>query len=164
MARDSWFRWCAVGLLTVLAVPALAADAPPFVPHYVSVRSATANLREGPSYDHKILWLYQHKDYPLKEIATYDAWRKVKDVDGTVGWMHHTQLTDKRTIVFVGFTKSDLHETDDPKSRVVARAQPGVVAKLKACKPQFCEVEASGTDGWVDKRNIWGVDVGEVFQ
>jgi SH3-like domain-containing protein len=148
----------------LVAAPALAADAPAFVPHYVSVRGATANLREGPSYDHKILWLYQHKDYPLKEIATYDAWRKVKDVDGTVGWMHHTQLTDKRTVLFVGFTKSDLHATDDPTSKVVAHAQPGVVARLKACKPQVCEVEASGTDGWVDKRNIWGVDVGEVFQ
>ena len=93
-----------------------------------------------------------------------DAWRKVKDVDGTVGWMHHTQLTDKRTVLFVGFTKSDLHATDDPTSKVVAHAQPGVVARLKACKPQVCEVEASGTDGWVDKRNIWGVGVGEVFQ
>ena len=150
------------GLLVV--APALAADAPSFTPHYVSVRGATANLREGPSYDHKILWLYQHKDYPLKEIATYDAWRKVKDVDGTVGWMHHTQLTDKRTVLFVGFTKSDLYETADPHSKVVAHAQPGVVAKLRACKPQFCEVEASGTEGWVDRRNIWGVDVGEVFQ
>ena len=153
----------ALCLCLLVAAPALAADAPPFVPHYVSVRGATANLREGPSYDHKILWIYQHKDYPLKEIATYDAWRKVKDVDGTVGWMHHTQLSEKRTVLFIGFTKSDLHETDDPKSRIVAHAAPGVVAKLKACKPQVCEVEASGTDGWVDKRNIWGVDVGEVY-
>ncbi|MBL6937333.1 MAG: aspartyl-trna synthetase [Alphaproteobacteria bacterium] len=151
--------------LLALTAPAAAADAPAaFVPHYVSVRGATANLREGPSYDHRILWIYQHKDYPLKEIATFDAWRKVKDVDGVVGWMHHTQLSDRRTVLFVGFTKSDLHETDDPHSRVIAHAGPGVVARLKACKLQVCEVEASGTDGWVDKRDIWGVDVGEVFQ
>jgi len=164
MSSDSCFVLGAVALLATLVVPAVAADVPAFTPHYVSVRGGTANLREGPSYDHKILWVYQHKDYPLKVIATFDAWRKVKDVEGTVGWMHQTQLTDKRTVLFVGFTKSDLRETDDPKSRVVARAQPGVVARLKACKPQACEVEASGTDGWVDRRNIWGVDVGEVFQ
>jgi len=164
MSSDSCFVLRVAVMLAVLSVPAAAADAPAFTPHYVSVRGGTANLREGPSYDHKILWVYQHKDYPLKVIATFDAWRKVKDVEGTVGWMHQTQLTDKRTVLFVGFTKSDLRETDDPKSRVVARAQPGVVARLKACKPQACEVEASGTDGWVDRRNIWGVDVGEVFQ
>lgn len=152
-------------LCLLLTVPAVAADAPaPFVPHYVSLRRDPANLREGPSYQHKILWIYQHKDYPLKVIATFDAWRRVKDVDGTVGWMHHTQLTDKRSVLFIGFTKSDLRATDDPTSKVVAHAQPGVVARLKACKLQVCEVEASGTDGWVDKRNIWGVDVGEVFQ
>src|SRR5690242_1236110 len=164
MSFDSRFVLRTAALLAAFSVPALAADTPAFVPHYVSVRGATANLREGPSYAHRILWVYQHKDYPLKEIATYDAWRKVKDVDGTVGWMHHTQLTDKRTVLFVGFTKSDLYETADPHSKVVAHAQPGVVAKLRACKPQFCEVEASGTEGWVDRRNIWGVDVGEVFQ
>jgi SH3-like domain-containing protein len=164
MSLDSRFALRATLLFSVFAAPALAADAPVFTPHYVSVRGATANLREGPSYDHKILWVYQHRDYPLKEIATYDAWRKVKDVDGTVGWMHHTQLSERRTVLFIGFAKSPLRESDDPRSRIVAVAQPGVVARLKACKPQVCEVEASGTDGWVDKRNIWGVDVGEVFQ
>jgi SH3-like domain-containing protein len=152
------FVFCAL-----LALPAVAADAPAG-PHYVSVRRDQANLREGPSYAHRILWIYQHKDYPLKVIASYDAWRRVKDVDGTVGWMHHTQLSDRRTVLFIGFTKSALRTSDDPASKIVAYAQPGVVAKLKACKPAVCEVEASGTDGWVDKRNIWGVDVGEVFQ
>ncbi len=165
MAFDSRSVLRAALLLAVLAVPAVAADAPPaFTPHYVSIRRDQANLREGPSYSHKILWVYQHKDYPLKVIATFDAWRRVKDVDGTTGWMHHTQLSDKRSVIFIGFTKSTLRATDDPKSKLVARAQPGVVARLKACKLRVCEVEASGTDGWVDKRNIWGVDVGEVFQ
>lgn len=164
MLRDSRVLLRVALALLVLAVPALAADAPPFVAHYVSVRGATANLREGPSYAHKILWVYQHRDYPLKVIASYDAWRRVKDVDGTVGWMHHTQLSERRTVLFIGFVRSPLREGDDPKSKVVAYAQPGVVARLKACKPSACQVEADGTAGWVDKRNIWGVDVGEVFQ
>jgi len=156
---------CALLFLLLVGAPAAAADAPAaFAPHYVSLRRDQGNLREGPSYAHRILWIYQHKDYPLEVIASFDAWRKVKEVDGTVGWMHQTQLTDKRTVLFVGFTKSAIRESDDPNSKVIARAQPGVVARLKACKLQVCEVEASGTDGWVDKRNIWGVDVGEVFQ
>jgi SH3-like domain-containing protein len=138
---------------------AAAADAP----HYASIRRDKAYMREGPSYAHKILWVFQHKDYPLRIVASYDAWRRVKDVTGAVGWMHHTQLSDKRTVLFIGFTRSPLRNDGDPTARIVAYAQPGVVAHLKACKPQFCEVDADGTDGWVDKRNIWGVDVGEVF-
>jgi SH3-like domain-containing protein len=162
MTADSRFLHCAVAFLCLFAVAA-AADPPPDAPHYASLRRDKAFLREGPSYAHRILWIYQHKDYPLRIVASFDAWRRVKDVDGTVGWMHMTQLSDKRTVLFIGFTKSPLRREDDPDAKIVAYAQPGVVALLKACKPQVCEVEAAGTDGWVDKRNIWGVDVGEVF-
>jgi SH3-like domain-containing protein len=154
-------------LLCFLLVPtcALAAsDTPAFEPHYASVRRAEANLREGPSYAHRILWIYKHRDYPVKIVSSFDAWRRVRDVDGTTGWMHHTQLSDRRSVVFIGFTRSALRNDDDPHSKIVAYAQPGVVAWLKACKPDVCEVEATGTDGWVDKRNIWGVEPGEVFQ
>jgi SH3-like domain-containing protein len=146
-------------ILLFLAIPA-AADPP----HYASIRRDQAFLREGPSYEHKVLWVYQRKDYPLRVLESYDAWRRVKDVDGTVGWMHHTQLSEVRTALFVGSSKSVIHAGSSPSSKIVAFVQPGVVAKLKACKPDVCEVETSGVDGWVDRKTIWGVDAGEVFQ
>ncbi len=157
-------RHLALAALLCACVPAPATAAPPAPPRYASISRDHANLREGPSYDHRILWVYRHKNYPVEIIASFDAWRRVKDSDGTLGWMHHSQLSDRRTIVFIGFTKSPLRQSDDPKGKIVAYAQPGVVARLKACKPDACEVEASGTDGWADKRNIWGVEPGEVFQ
>ena len=51
----------------------------------------------------------------------------------------------------------------DAAASVIAKAEPGVVAKLKACKPQFCEIIASGLKGWIDRTRIWGVDAGEVI-
>ena len=163
MICDSHLFRAAAFALALLPLAAAAADAPPEGPHYASLRRDKAYLREGPSYAHKILWIYQHKDYPVRVIASFDAWRRVKDVTGTVGWMHHTQLSDRRTVLFIGFTKSALRDDASPTAKVVAYAQPGVVAALKACEPSFCEVEASGADGWVDRRNIWGVDANEVF-
>lgn len=161
MIHDS--RFLALTLACLLAAaPALAADTT--TPHYASLRRDEAFLREGPSYAHKILWIYKRKDYPVSIVASYDAWRKVKDVNGTVGWMHRTQLSDKRSVVFIGFTKSPLRSDADLHAKVIAYAQPGVVAWLKACQLQLCEVDAAGTDGWVDKRNLWGVDPVEVFQ
>jgi SH3-like domain-containing protein len=145
-------------LCFALSLPAAAEPA-----RYASIRRDEAFLREGPSYAHKVLWVYRRKNYPVLIIASFDAWRRVKDVDGTVGWMHHTQLSDARTAVFIGFTKSLLREDSKPSSRIVAYAEPGVVAKLKACKPAVCEVETSGVEGWVSKKNIWGVEFGEVF-
>jgi SH3-like domain-containing protein len=148
---------CAIGT-------AFAAAPDPVLPHYASVRRGEANLREGPSYDHRILWVYKHKDYPVKIVGSFDAWRRVKDSDGTTGWMHHTQLSDRRSVLFIGFTKSALRSSADPHTKIVAYAQPGVVAWLKACELAACDVDANGTEGWADKRNIWGVDAGEVFQ
>ncbi|MEI9888827.1 MAG: SH3 domain-containing protein [Rhizomicrobium sp.] len=161
MTLDSRFPW---RLLALAGVFVLGAAAAPFEPHYASVRRDPANLREGPSYDHRILWVYRHRDYPVKIVGSFDAWRRVKDADGTLGWMHHTQLSDKRTVVFIGFTKSPMRVGDGPRDKIVAYAQPGVVARLKACKLRVCEIEAAGTAGWVDKRNLWGVELSEVFQ
>jgi SH3-like domain-containing protein len=129
--------------------------------HYESIRRDEAYLRQGPSYAHKVLWVYRRHAYPLKVVGSFDTWRRVKDADGTVGWMHHTQLSDVRTVLFTG--RSAMHASVARTSKIVAFVQPGVVAKLKACKPDLCEVEASGVDGWVDKKYIWGVDAGESF-
>ena len=143
-------------LFIVISVPASADPS-----HFASIRRDQAYLREGPSYAHKVLWIYRRHAYPVKVIGTFDAWRHVKDVDGTVGWMHHTQLSDTRTVLFTG--RSAMRTDGALSSKVIAFVQPGVVAKLKACKPDRCEVDASGVDGWVDKKNIWGVDAGESF-
>ncbi len=160
MAIDSpKFLRAAALVYTVLTAFAAAPE-----PHYASISRGQANLRQGPSYAHRILWVYRHKDYPVRIVGSFDAWRRVKDVDGTTGWMHHTQLSDKRTVLFIGFTKSPLRDGSAPTAKIVAYAQPGVVARLKACESSACEVEAGGTQGWVDKRNLWGVEAGEVFQ
>ena len=145
-------------LCVVLSAPAAADPA-----RYASIRRDEAFLREGPSYANKVLWVYHRKNFPVMIIGSFDAWRRVKDVDGTVGWMHHTQLSDARTVVFIGFTKSQLREDAKPTSGIVAYVEPGVVAKLKACKLAECEVETSGVEGWVSKKNIWGVEFSEVF-
>jgi SH3-like domain-containing protein len=129
--------------------------------HFASIRRDRAYLREGPSYAHKVLWIYQRRYYPVQVVGIFDAWRRVIDVDGTVGWMHHTQLSDIRTVLFV--RRSVMRFDAAPASKIVAYAQAGVVARLRACKLDRCEVEASDVDGWVDKKNIWGVDASDVF-
>jgi SH3-like domain-containing protein len=128
---------------------------------YASIRRDEAFLREGPSYAHKVLWVYRRRFYPVMVIGSFDAWRHVKDPDGTVGWMHHTQLSDVRSVLFIN--QASLRATAVPTSKIVAFVQVGVVAKLKACKLDRCEVEASDVDGWVDKKKIWGVDAREAF-
>lgn len=132
------------------------------VQRYVSQRAAEAYLREGPSYQHRVLWVYRHRGYPFQVIAEYDTWRRVRAADGTVGWMAAAMLTDQRTVLVTGKGRVKLHARADG-GKVVALADPGAVAGLKACTVTACRLKGEGIDGWIDRNRIWGVAPGEVF-
>jgi SH3-like domain-containing protein len=148
---------CLLGLLC--AAPASAAPI-----RYVSQRSDNAYLREGPSFKHRILWVYKHKGYPFQVIAAYDVWRRVRAVDGTVGWMSANMLTDQRTVLVTGKDRAGLWSDPEPRAKLVAYAMPGATAKLEACAIRSCRITAPGLKGWIDKTRIWGVESGEVFK
>lgn len=130
--------------------------------HYVSQRTAKAYLREGPSYQHKVLWEYRHKGYPFQVIASFDVWRRVRAPDGTVGWMASAMLSDQRTVLVTGKGRAKLYQKADG-GKLVALADPGAVAVLKACTVSACHIHGEDVDGWIAKDRIWGVDANEVF-
>ena len=146
-------------LLGLLCVPAFAAPV-----RYVSTRSDKAYLREGPSFNHRILWIYKHKGYPFEVIASYDVWRRVKGADGTVGWMSANMLTDQRTVLVTGKDRAGLWSDPEPRAKLVAYAMPGATARLEACAIRSCRISAPGLKGWIDKDRIWGVSRDEVFK
>jgi SH3-like domain-containing protein len=146
-----------------LLLAALAAPPAPAPPHYASLRSDKVYLREGPTYQHRVLFIYKRRDYPVEVVAAYESWRRVRDVDGTVGWVSQTMISDARTVLVTGKDKAPLRSSPSATAPPVAQAEPGVVGKLKACKPQFCKITAGGVTGWIDKSRIWGVDAGEII-
>ena len=52
-------RFALIFLALSFAVPAYAG-------HYASLRSNKVYLREGPTFEHRILFTYQRKDYPVE--------------------------------------------------------------------------------------------------
>jgi SH3-like domain-containing protein len=147
---------CFLGLLCV------SASAAPV--RYVSQRSDTAYMREGPSFQHRILWVYKRKGYPFQVIASYDVWRRVKAADGTIGWMSANMLTDQRTVLVTGKGRVGLWSDPEPRASLVAYAMPGATARLEACAIRSCRISAPGLKGWIDKDRIWGVGRDEVFK
>lgn len=150
-------RFALVLLAVLLAPPAQAA-------HYASLRSGKVFLREGPTFKHRVLFIYTRKDYPLQVLAAYDSWRRVRDVDGTVGWISQTMLADARTVLITGKGRAALRSAPSLAAPLLAEADPGVVARLKACKPQFCQISTGGLTGWIERTRIWGVDAGEIIE
>ena len=146
--------------LLVAMAPAAAA---PVKPHYVSLRADRANLREGPSFRHRILWVYKHKGYPFQVLGAYDVWRRVRTVDGTTGWMSASMLSDQRTVLVTGQGRAPLYGDPEARAKIVAYAMPGAIARLDACNPRSCKVSATGLKGWIAKDRIWGAGKNEVF-
>src|SRR3954468_21170554 len=140
-----------------LTTGALAAPAP----RYVSQRTDKAYLREGPTFAHKVLWQYRHRGYPFAVIAQFDIWRRVQAADGTVGWMSASMLTDQRTVLVTGKGRAKIF-AEANGGKVVALAEPGATAALKACTREACRVRGESIDGWIPKNRIWGVEANEV--
>jgi SH3-like domain-containing protein len=132
--------------------------------HFASLRADKAFLREGPTYAHRVLWIYHRKGYPVRVIAAFDVWRRIEDSDGTKGWMNASMLTDRRTVLVTAKEKVAVRSSADESSRSVAWVEPGVVAALKACEVSSCRIAVAGVDGWIDKKDIWGVEAREVFE
>src|SRR6202044_721464 len=99
---------------------------------YVSQRTDKAYLREGPTYAHRVLWVYRHRGYPFAVLAEFDVWRRVRAADGAVGWMSASMLTDSRTVLVTGQGRARITAAADG-GKVVALADPGATAVLQAC-------------------------------
>ena len=152
-------------LLVLFVTGALAAEAGAApVLRYVSQRTDKAYLREGPTFAHKVLWQYRHRGYPFAVIAQFDVWRRVRAADGTTGWMSAAMLTDQRTVLVTGKGRVKIF-ADANGGKVVALADPGAVASLKACTREACRIRGEKSiDGWIAKDRIWGVEPDEVFE
>ena len=149
-------------LVCLLGSPALAEDAPP-LPRFESLRGSPVFMREGPSTQHRVKWVYHHKGTPLEVIQSYDVWRRVRDADGETGWMHVAVLTRDRTAVIRGSGTAPVRRRGDSTAPIVAQAQPGAIGLIETCSPIACELDFGNTAGWVERTRLWGVHGDEQF-
>ena len=78
---------------------------------------------------------------PVEVIAEFDAWRRIRDWQNTVGWVHQSMLDGKRTALIVGSDRGLVREPVDT-APLVARLAPGVVARLLECDGLWCRLNA----------------------
>lgn len=162
MVRRLQFMTGIVAFLWILALlPAQALKAEKVL-RYVSQRTDKAYMREGPTYAHRVLWVYRHRGYPFAVLAEFDVWRRVKAADGAVGWMSASMLSDNRTVLVTGKGRAKIFEEPNG-GKIVALADPGAVANLEACAPSTCHIHGEDIDGWIPRDRIWGVGANEVF-
>lgn len=132
------------------------------MPRFVSMKAIEANVRRGPSLNHRIDWIYRRKDLPLIITAEYGHWRRVQDRDGMGGWVHYSLLSGIRSVIVEG-DEISLRMKPNDSAPENARARQGVVARVDRCLPEWCHLRADRHKGWARKTELWGVSKPEVF-
>ena len=69
------------------------------LPRFVSLKSDDVNLRVGPSMNYPIELKYTQNDLPIEVIDEYDVWRKVKDHENNIGWLHKSLIKGERFVL-----------------------------------------------------------------
>jgi SH3-like domain-containing protein len=141
-----------------LASAAGGGEAP--LPRFAALHADKVNLRTGPGDRYPIEWVYLRRDWPVEVIAKFDHWRRVRDWEGTEGWVHEKMITARREVVITGGIRG-LRQSPDPRAPLVARAEPGVMAQLQECRGEWCRIAAGDASGWVLRSDVWGVSPSE---
>jgi SH3-like domain-containing protein len=134
------------------------------IPRYVSLKSDRVNLREGPSKDHRTNWVFQRAGLPVEITAEFETWRKIRDSEGSEGWVLHSLLSGRRTALILPSRKAesvDLLTKPGNRGDAVARLQAGVIGSVRNCDGTWCRFSGEGFDGYVKQQNLWGVYPGE---
>ena len=148
------------------------------LPRFVSLKSRRVNMRVGPGRDYQVQWLYVRKGLPMEVIQEFGNWRKVRDPRGNAGWILHSLVSGKRTVIITPWdmvTKGSsvktptiaLHVSSSQNARIAAHIEAGSLASVLECKKDWCELRLSApgnTDisGYVRQSHLWGVYPDEV--
>jgi SH3-like domain-containing protein len=135
------------------------------VPRFVSLKSDKVNVRKGPSTDQAIVWVFSRAGLPVEVIAESDNWRRVRDSEGADGWVFHSLLSARRTVLVTPWSKDEervpLYNSNSTGSRAVAELQSGVLGSVLDCDGEWCRVSVDDYSGYVQQDKLWGVYRGE---
>src|SRR5580693_4394826 len=106
------------------------------IPRYASLKTDRVNLREGPSKEHATKWVFQRAGLPVEITAEFDTWRKVRDSEGSEGWVLHSLLSGRRTALVAPWKKNEnfnLFASATENGALAATLQSGVIGNIRNC-------------------------------
>ncbi|MFC7477308.1 SH3 domain-containing protein [Dankookia sp. GCM10030260] len=134
------------------------------LPRFAALGSNQVNLRIGPDLRYKIEWTYQRKDLPVQIVDEHENWRRIRDPDGTEGWVQRPLLTSRRSFLVLGEERALRRRAEDAADPV-ARLKPGVIGAIRKCEAEspWCEAKVGDYRGWIRRSEIWGVAAEEAI-
>ena len=139
------------------------------LPRFVSLKSGRVNSRIGPGVNYAVDWMYLKPGLPMEIIQEYDNWRRVRDADGSEGWINQSLLSGRRTAIAAPWQKNkaaqiNLLAEPDRDARTLAILEPGVIGVIKSCNGDWCQMTFDGHTGWISQSLVWGAYPGELVK
>lgn len=144
------------------------------IPRFVSLKAVAVNFRVGPGRKYAISWQYKKRGLPVEVIQEFDRWRRVRDSEGTTGWVLHSLLSSRRTALVAPWDRSSddkgnvveaaIHEGKhraNTESITSAKLQAGLLVVIQECEAGWCRIEAAQTSAWMQQEKLWGTYPGE---
>jgi SH3-like domain-containing protein len=136
------------------------------VPRYVSLKSDHVLLRQGPGAEYPTAWVFKRTGLPVEIVEEMEVWRKVRDAGGTVGWVHMSLLSGRRTALILPWEikegqaqhppSATLRDDDRESARAIAQIEAGVLAGIIGCENGWCRVSVGNYRGYIEQSKLWG--------
>tara|TARA_Y100001970_G_scaffold263345_1_gene348693 strand:+ start:4595 stop:5041 length:447 start_codon:yes stop_codon:yes gene_type:complete len=123
--------------------------------YYLTLKSGTVNLRQGPSLDHPIKLIYKKKFLPVLILDKSYNFRKIKDHENNSGWIHISQLSKKRAALN-NKEESIIFKRASEYSKPLVIVRKGRLCLIKKCKSDWCKIKTGKFTGWIKKENLVG--------
>ncbi len=112
-------------------------------------------MRLGPGQQYPIEWVLVREEMPVLVVGRFEDWRRIQDWEGDEGWVRRDKLDGTESLMVTGAMRT-LRSEPDALSPAVARAEPGVIGRLRDCRGDWCRVSLAGYQGWLMRDQFWG--------
>ena len=123
---------------------------------FISLKKNKVNVRYGPSFDSDIKYVYKKINLPLKQIDKKENFRRIIDFKNNSGWIHISQL--KRGNSVIATKDKVLFKKPSSFAKPIAQIKEGRLLILEKCQKKWCKVISSDYEGWIEKKEVWGLN------
>ena len=123
---------------------------------FVSLKKNKVNVRNGPSFESDIKYVYKKINLPLKQIDKKENFRRIIDLKNNSGWIHISQLKKSNSVIA---TKDKvLFKKPTSFAKPIAQIKEGRLLIVEKCEQNWCKITSEEFEGWIKTDNIWGLN------
>jgi len=123
--------------------------------NFLSLKNNEVNLRQGPSFEYPVKFIYKKKYLPVLIVDKSDTWRKIRDFENNSGWVHISQLSKRKSGINIK-NNSIMYNNSTVFSKPIAKLQTGRLVLIIKCKVEWCKIKTADYTGWILKNYLWG--------